>query len=73
MNISGGNLNIYNLFLRNVISVTTLSMEDGAVGLLPTLFISLDINNLIFHNFVQPPLILVLKHESRSTCCCHYF
>ena len=27
MNISGGNLNIYNLFLRNVISVTTFSME----------------------------------------------
>lgn len=48
-------------------------MVPGAVGLLPTLFISRDINNIIFHNLIQPPLTLVLKHESRNTCCCHYF
>ena len=29
-------------------------MVPGAVGLLPTLFISPDINNIIFHNLIQP-------------------
>ena len=65
MNISGWKVNIYNLFLRNVISLT-LQMEVGAVGLLSTLFISQEKYFNKTHNNIYKDLLNPHRQEEAA-------
>ena len=65
MNISERKLNIYNLFLRNVISLT-LQMEVGAVGLLSTLFISQEKYFNKTHNNIYKDLLNPHRQEEAA-------